>query len=46
MNERLSAHLIRPGDLNPGWVLLYAATWALQCVQRLVSLLSPPCWCW
>ncbi len=30
MNERLSAHLVRPGDLNPGWVLLYAATWALQ----------------
>jgi Zn-dependent protease with chaperone function len=30
MNERLSAHLIRPGDLNPGWVLLYAVTLALQ----------------
>jgi Zn-dependent protease with chaperone function len=30
MNERLSAHLIRPGDLNPGWILLYAVTWALQ----------------
>ena len=22
--------MIRPGDLNPGWVLLYAVTWALQ----------------
>ncbi len=30
MNARLSAHLIRPGDLNPGWILLYAVTWALQ----------------
>ncbi|HVC07863.1 MAG TPA: M48 family metalloprotease [Solirubrobacterales bacterium] len=30
MNKRLSAHLIRPGDLNPGWVLLYVVTWALQ----------------
>jgi Zn-dependent protease with chaperone function len=30
MKARLSAHLIRPGDLNPGWVLLYAVTWALQ----------------
>ena len=30
MKQRLSAHLIRPGDLNPGWVLLYAVTWALQ----------------
>ena len=30
MEGRLSAHLIRPGDLNPGWVLLYAVTWALQ----------------
>ena len=30
MKQRLSAHLIRPGDLNPGWVLLYALTWALQ----------------
>jgi hypothetical protein len=30
MKARLSAHLIGPGDLNPGWVLLYAVTWALQ----------------
>ena len=30
MKQRLSAHLIRPGDLNPGWILLYAVTWALQ----------------
>ena len=30
MKQRLSAHLIRPGDLNPGWVLLYVVTWALQ----------------
>ncbi len=30
MNARLSAHLIRPGDLNPGWIALYAVTWALQ----------------
>lgn len=30
MHARLSAHLIGPGDLNPGWVLLYALTWVLQ----------------
>ena len=30
MKTKLSAHLIRPGDLNPGWVLLYILTWALQ----------------
>ncbi len=33
MNARLSAHLIRPGDLNPGWIPLYAVTWALQWVS-------------
>ena len=30
MDTRLSEHLIRPGDLNPGWVPLYAFTWGLQ----------------
>jgi Zn-dependent protease with chaperone function len=30
MNTRLSEHLIRPSDVNPGWVALYAVTWALQ----------------
>ncbi len=30
MSARLCEYLIRPGDLNPGWVLLYAVTWALQ----------------
>ena len=30
MNARLSEHLIGPGDLNPGWILLYGLTWALQ----------------
>jgi Zn-dependent protease with chaperone function len=30
MKTKLSAHLIGPGDLNPGWVALYILTWALQ----------------
>lgn len=30
MKERARAYLIGPGDLNPGWVPLYAATFALQ----------------
>jgi Zn-dependent protease with chaperone function len=30
MNSRLSEHLIRPSDVNPRWILLYAVTWALQ----------------
>jgi Zn-dependent protease with chaperone function len=30
MNTRLSEHLIRPSDVNPRWILLYAVTWALQ----------------
>jgi hypothetical protein len=25
-----SRYLIRPGDVDPGWVVLYAITWALQ----------------
>ena len=30
MKERARAYLIGPGDLDPGWVALYGATWALQ----------------
>jgi hypothetical protein len=30
MKSRAGAYLIRPGDVNPGWIALYAATWALQ----------------
>ena len=30
MSSRTSRYLIRPGEVNPGWVLLYAITWALQ----------------
>jgi Zn-dependent protease with chaperone function len=30
MNTSARAHLISSGDLNPGWMPLYAATWALQ----------------
>jgi Zn-dependent protease with chaperone function len=30
MKARASAYLIRPGDLNPGWIPLYVATFALQ----------------
>lgn len=30
MESKASAHLIRAEDVNPGWVLLYGATWALQ----------------
>ena len=30
MDAKASRYLVRPGDLNPGWVLLYAVSWALQ----------------
>ncbi len=30
MKARASAYLLRPGDLGPGWLALYAVTWALQ----------------
>ncbi len=30
MNAKTSAYVIRPGEVNPGWIALYAITWALQ----------------
>ena len=30
MDAKASRYLVRPGDLNPGWVPLYVATLALQ----------------
>jgi Zn-dependent protease with chaperone function len=30
MNARTSAYVIQPGDVNPGWLGLYAVTWGLQ----------------
>ena len=39
MKARVGAYLIRPGDLNPGWLPLYAATWALQWFCAALSLL-------
>lgn len=29
-SARTSAYVIRPGEVNPGWVLLYATTWVVQ----------------
>jgi Zn-dependent protease with chaperone function len=36
MNAPTSAYLIRRGELNPGWIMLYAATLALQLISALV----------
>jgi Zn-dependent protease with chaperone function len=30
MNASTSDYVIRPGELEPGWALLYAVTWAVQ----------------
>jgi hypothetical protein len=36
MNAPTSAYLIRRGELNPGWITLYAMTWALQLISAAV----------
>lgn len=36
MNAPTSAYLIKRGELNPGWITLYAATLALQLISAAV----------
>lgn len=36
MSARTSAYLIRPGEIDPGWLALYAITWAAAWISAIL----------